>query len=57
MVWWMGRLFGPEAVGGERELEEARRTLDAAHWEQALRDPDLFQKSLRERGLEVVSTS
>ena len=54
MTWWMARLFGPESVGGEAVMEEARRTLEAAHWNQALADPDLFAEALRARGLEVV---
>jgi len=54
IIWWMGRLFGPDAAGGEESVEEARRTLEAAHWVQAQKDPDLFVAVLRERGLEVV---
>jgi tetratricopeptide (TPR) repeat protein len=54
MTWWMARVFGPEAAGGEAAALEARRTLEAAHWNQALTDPDLFVAALRERGLEVV---
>jgi class 3 adenylate cyclase/tetratricopeptide (TPR) repeat protein len=40
-VWWNGRVFGPEAVGGAEELERARKLLEELHWEQALREPDL----------------
>jgi len=40
VVWWVGRVFGPEAVGGEGPLEEARRTLEAAQWLNALSEPD-----------------
>jgi class 3 adenylate cyclase/tetratricopeptide (TPR) repeat protein len=40
-VWWVGKVFGPEAAGGEQALEAARKTLDAAHWYQALREPEL----------------
>jgi class 3 adenylate cyclase/tetratricopeptide (TPR) repeat protein len=40
-VWWVGRLFGPEAVGGEGEMEAARATLEAAHWIAALKEPEL----------------
>ncbi len=43
-VWWVGRLFGADAVGGERELERARTTLESLHWDQALREPDLVQR-------------
>src|SRR5581483_6844653 len=43
-VWWVGRLFGPDAVGGEQELARARTMLEALHWEQALREPELVQR-------------
>jgi class 3 adenylate cyclase/tetratricopeptide (TPR) repeat protein len=38
--WWVGRLFGDDLVGGPAVLEEARRTLEAAHWIQQIREPD-----------------
>jgi tetratricopeptide (TPR) repeat protein len=41
-AWWNGRLFGPGSVGGEEALEQARRTLEAAHWRYALEEPDRF---------------
>jgi len=40
-VWWVGKVFGPEIVGGEEVLEQARQRLEAAHWYQALREPEL----------------
>ncbi len=40
-AWWVGKVFGPEVVGGEGALEEARKTLEAAHWHQAIREPEL----------------
>src|SRR5439155_24361905 len=40
-VWWVGSLFGPDAVGGPTEMEEARQALEAAHWVQFLREPEL----------------
>jgi tetratricopeptide (TPR) repeat protein len=40
-VWWVGKVFGADVVGGEQALEEARRTLEAAHWYQAIREPEL----------------
>jgi class 3 adenylate cyclase/tetratricopeptide (TPR) repeat protein len=40
-VWWVGKVFGPDAVGGEEVLEEARRTLEKAHWVQSIMDPEL----------------
>jgi class 3 adenylate cyclase/tetratricopeptide (TPR) repeat protein len=40
VVWWVGRVFGPEATGGEGQLEQARRTLESAQWFHALSEPD-----------------
>jgi class 3 adenylate cyclase/tetratricopeptide (TPR) repeat protein len=40
-VWWTGSLFGPEAAGGERAIEDARDTLERNGWRQALREPEL----------------
>ncbi len=43
-VWWTGRVFGAQLVGGEEELSRAREVLEAAHWEEALRAPDLVRR-------------
>jgi class 3 adenylate cyclase/tetratricopeptide (TPR) repeat protein len=40
-TWWVARLFGDEHVGGEAVAEEARQTLERAHWEQFIREPEL----------------
>jgi class 3 adenylate cyclase/tetratricopeptide (TPR) repeat protein len=40
-VWWAGSLFGPEEAGGSQAVDDARRTLEDHHWQQALREPDL----------------
>jgi class 3 adenylate cyclase/tetratricopeptide (TPR) repeat protein len=40
-VWWVGNVLGADVAGGEQALEDARRRLEAAHWYQALREPDL----------------
>ncbi|MDH5224947.1 MAG: AAA family ATPase [Actinomycetota bacterium] len=40
-VWWAGRLFGPEEVGGPRALSDAHDLLEHHHWLQALLEPDL----------------
>jgi hypothetical protein len=40
-VWWAGRLFGADEVGGADAFAEARATLERHHWAQALREPDL----------------
>ncbi|MFN2545156.1 MAG: AAA family ATPase [Actinomycetota bacterium] len=39
-TWFVGRVFGADAVGGEAELEAARRRLEQAQWRQALQEPD-----------------
>ncbi|MGH2556126.1 MAG: ATP-binding protein [Actinomycetota bacterium] len=41
-VWWVGSIFGPEVVGGEDVLEQAKERLEAAHWYQAIREPELI---------------
>jgi tetratricopeptide (TPR) repeat protein len=41
-IWWVGRLFGEDVAGGVAAVEEAGRTLEAAHWVQSLREPDLW---------------
>ena len=42
LTWWAGRLFGPDLVGGEDEMERARQTLEAANWIQAIKEPDML---------------
>jgi tetratricopeptide (TPR) repeat protein len=39
--WWAGRVFDPDAAGGQPLLDEARSTLERHHWLQALREPEL----------------
>jgi len=39
-VWLAGSLFGPETVGGEEALEDARKTLEAAHWIASINEPE-----------------
>jgi class 3 adenylate cyclase/tetratricopeptide (TPR) repeat protein len=43
-VWWIARVFGAEAAGGEDEVARARRLLERTHSEQALREPDLVRR-------------
>jgi class 3 adenylate cyclase/tetratricopeptide (TPR) repeat protein len=40
-IWWIGRVFGPDDVGGTEEMERARSLLEETHWEAALVAPDL----------------
>jgi class 3 adenylate cyclase/tetratricopeptide (TPR) repeat protein len=46
VVWWIGRVIGAEAVGGEEALEEARGRLEAAHWAKAIEEPELVMARL-----------
>ena len=41
-VWWVGSLFGADLVGGPGVLEDARRHLESVHWQQALREPEVY---------------
>ena len=43
-VWWVARLFGPDAAGGERMVEAAREELERNEWRQALREPELVTR-------------
>ena len=40
----IGSLFGPDAAGGEAAVEEARATLEAAHWIHAIREPEFARR-------------
>jgi hypothetical protein len=40
-LWWVGSLFGSEAIGREDGVTEARDTLERNGWRQALREPEL----------------
>jgi hypothetical protein len=46
-TWLVGSLFGPDAAGGERAVQEARATLEAAHWIHAIREPDLATRMVQ----------
>jgi len=45
-VWWVGRVFGPELVGGPAAMEEARRTLQAAGWLHSFAAADVVRRSI-----------
>jgi class 3 adenylate cyclase/tetratricopeptide (TPR) repeat protein len=49
-TWWTGRFFGPDVVGGEEVLEEARRRLEEIGWRRALEEPDLLKGALTRVG-------
>lgn len=40
-VWWVARVFGPQAAGGAEEAAKARELLEGLHAEQLLREPEL----------------
>jgi class 3 adenylate cyclase/tetratricopeptide (TPR) repeat protein len=46
ITWWVGRVFGADAVGGEDAMKQARATLEDAGWEQFLREPDFLLEAL-----------
>jgi hypothetical protein len=46
VTWWVGRVFGADAVGGEEELDRARERLEAVHWRHALHEPDLLRQAV-----------
>ncbi len=45
-VWWVGRMLGAAAAGGDATLEEARARLEAVGWVTALAEPDLTRHAL-----------
>jgi len=47
VVWWIGALFGPDVVGGDDVLNDARQTLESARWLHALEEPQLVKMALQ----------
>jgi class 3 adenylate cyclase/tetratricopeptide (TPR) repeat protein len=45
-TWWVGRLLGADAVGGDEVMEQARATLEDARWVQFLHEPDLVLRAI-----------
>jgi len=43
-IWWIARVFGPDAVGDDEEVDRARKILEATHAHQALREPGLVRR-------------
>ena len=54
VTWWMGRIYGPDQGGGVGALEEARELLEAHHWIQAIREPDLLLEAVERSGVQPV---
>ena len=55
LIWWVGRVFGADAAGGDEALRQARTVLEDHHWRQALLEPDLASALTAERATEVPS--
>jgi class 3 adenylate cyclase/tetratricopeptide (TPR) repeat protein len=45
-VWWAGTLFGADVAGGPQAMDDARATLESAHWIQSLREPELLREMI-----------
>jgi len=45
-VWWVGRIFGAEAAGGDDAVEQARKTLEDHHWVQSFLEPEFLLESI-----------
>ena len=43
-VWWTGRLFGADAVGGGRDLADARDSLQRNGWLLEIAEPDQVRR-------------
>jgi hypothetical protein len=48
-TWFVGRVFGPEHVGGPEAVEAAGRHLEGVHWRQELAYPDRVLARLQDR--------
>jgi class 3 adenylate cyclase/tetratricopeptide (TPR) repeat protein len=46
-TWWVGRFFGPDVVGGQEALDDARRRLEEIGWRRALEEPDRIRTALK----------
>jgi tetratricopeptide (TPR) repeat protein len=46
LTWWMGTFFGPDAVGGQRFMEEARGRLEQLEYKRAFVEPDQVRSAL-----------
>lgn len=45
-TWWTASLLGEETLGGPGDVHRARQTLEAHHWVQALKEPELALDAL-----------
>jgi tetratricopeptide (TPR) repeat protein len=52
--WWISEVFGPDAAGGQREVDRARELLERLHFLQAFREPELVPRR-QEREAETES--
>jgi tetratricopeptide (TPR) repeat protein len=49
-TWWTGQFFGPEAVGGEDALEDARQRLERTGYRRALEETEGLKSALSHVG-------
>ena len=45
-TWWVAALFGPDAVGGDDEVDRARKVLEETGWVRAFREVDQVRGAL-----------
>ena len=45
VVWWVGLLFGPDAVGGEDVIDDARQALESARWLHVFEEAELIKRA------------
>jgi class 3 adenylate cyclase/tetratricopeptide (TPR) repeat protein len=45
-VWWVASLFGPEAAGGQAELDRARSELDSVGWKRTFHEVEQVKEAL-----------
>ena len=43
-MWWISEVFGPDAAGGQQEVERAKELLERLHLLQPFREPELVMR-------------
>jgi tetratricopeptide (TPR) repeat protein len=51
-TWWVASLLATDMAGGESVVEEARQTLEKAHWLQSLHEPELVKRLILRKARE-----
>jgi hypothetical protein len=44
-VWWVASLFGPEAAGGQAEVDRARAELESVGWKRTFHEVDQVREA------------